>query len=152
MSYILPSICLFNTGGLATWTGTTGDTSLKTFTLKGGTVGPSDKLEFILLADMTSSQTTTLRMGSTDIISNATSATISLVRKGNIHFRNSVSSQVLMAAASQTDAQSSTVALLTPAENFANDVVFDIRSNLSAVGNTFKLRTFSLILWRAPAV
>lgn len=151
MSYTpYQGICLYTTNALATWTGTTGDTSLKTFTLKGGTVDVNDRLEFILLYDVSGGQTNSIKMGSTTILSLNTAASISVIRKGNVHFRNSVSSQVMMAAASQTDLQSSATALLTSAEDFASDVIFDIRSNLTNIASTFSVRTFSLILWKAP--
>lgn len=153
MSYVpYQAICLFATNALPTWTGTTGETSLKTFTVKGGTVGPNDRLEYIMLLDLAGGQTTVLKMGATTFLNNNTAATISIVRKGNINFKNSVASQIMVGAVGQTDATSSTVALLTATEDFANDVVFDIRSNLGVVGSTFNLRSFCLNLWKAPTL
>lgn len=126
-------LCLWTLGAPVSLTGTLVETSLASFTLKGGTMGLNDQIEIWALFSVTNSATVKnveVIFGSVNVVGSNLTTVDCLNRPQWIWNRNSLSSQVFYPAGQITGTGNTSGVPATTTQNTALDVLIDFHGTL----------------------
>lgn len=154
MSYIpgLPIVLFVNAVGVSI-TGTTAETTLRSFTLKGGMFGPNDIIECVTMWSYTNvarNKTCKVKIGTSIYQAVIPTTTASLVRSCNIINRNSTASQVVANPAGANEYGTSVASISTLTEDVSVDKTFSITGQPSNVADTITLEATMVRIWKNP--
>lgn len=140
----------FTTG--ASLTGTLTRTAIASVVMKGNTLGLNDGLFILFSLSITNNannKTYELEFGSSNImnVTEASQASRQLIK--TVQNRNSLSSQVSTRLAEVASYGISASALVTMAENTANDIAITIYGTLTNTGDTITVNYIMPIIWKA---
>lgn len=155
MSYLpLQAIPLMIRGAAVTHTGNTSETSLRSYTLKGGMMGPFDFLEIVSLwqvgANNANGKTATIKFGSTTFMTQALASTRAQRRITHIYNRGATNSQVAFVAADNDSTGSVASAVITATEDCTTDLVIDCTGTLAVGTDSITLDSLMITLWKRP--
>lgn len=147
------SVVLFTNATAVSITGTTAETTLRSFTLKGGMFGPNDVIEVISLWSYTNvarNKTLKVKIGTSIYQAIIPTTTASIARSCNIINRNSTASQVVANPASANEYGSSVASISTLTEDVSVDKTFSLTGQPSNVADTITLEATLVRIWKNP--
>lgn len=146
---------LWSNNTLVSVTGTTAETSLRTFTLTAGTMGPTDYLHIMVHWEMTNNannKTFRLNFGGTSYINYQVASQAGVQRHARIYNRNSTTSQIGSTTANSQIGYGLIATPTTSSVDTSSDVVIEVTGQLANAADTLSLRAFTILLYKCAYV
>lgn len=153
MSYLpLQATSLFIQNLASSHTGNTNETSLKSYLLKGGTMGPNDFLEiwstWNVAANNANAKTAIINFGATSYLTMSMASTRAYQRVLYIYNRGATNSQVGFSATDNDSTGTALVPVITSSEDTTRDILIDFRGLLGVGTDTITNDVAQIILWK----
>ena len=157
MTYIpQQAVILYSNPSSSSITGTVSETTFnRDFTIKSGMMGVNDFLEVLILWSATNNgnvKTIRFKIGSTTVFAFPATSNASGLRFGLIFNRGSLASQVANTSAGTSGFGSTTSALNTFTENFANDLTIALTGELATGTDTISVDAYSVTLFKVNGI